>query len=117
YAALHELAHEVAGGRWVAVGGGGYEIGRVVPRSWTHLLAEITGARLDPDTVTPDGWRSLVEARTGQSAPHRLTDGTSPTYQAWDAGEGDPDDRVDRAIAATRRAVFPEHGLDPLDPR
>jgi hypothetical protein len=24
---------------------------------------------------------------------------------------------VDRAIAATRRAVFPEHGLDPLDPR
>jgi acetoin utilization deacetylase AcuC-like enzyme len=24
YAALHQLAHEVAGGRWVAVGGGGY---------------------------------------------------------------------------------------------
>jgi acetoin utilization protein AcuC len=38
-------------------------------------------------------------------------------YQAWDAGEGDPDDPVDRAIAAARRAVFPEHGLDPFDPR
>ena len=28
YAALHELAHEVCGGRWVAVGGGGYAIVR-----------------------------------------------------------------------------------------
>ena len=36
---LHELAHEVAGGRWVALGGGGYELVEVVPRSWTHLTA------------------------------------------------------------------------------
>ena len=33
------------------------------------------------------------------------------------AGEGDADDPVDRAIAATRRAVFPDHGLDHIDPR
>ena len=48
YAALHRLAHEVTGGRWVAVGGGGYEIVQVVPRSWTHLLAEISGRPLAP---------------------------------------------------------------------
>jgi hypothetical protein len=57
------------------------------------------------------------QAGTGTEAPQRLTDGAEPTYKAWDAGEGEPDDPVDRAIAATRRAVFPEHGLDPLDPR
>jgi acetoin utilization protein AcuC len=117
YAALHQLAHEVAGGRWVAVGGGGYEIVQVVPRSWTHLLAEITGIPLDPDTATPDGWLQLVQRRTGHDGPRRLTDGTEPVYHAWDAGEGDRDDPVDRAIAASRRAVFPEHGLDPIDPR
>jgi acetoin utilization protein AcuC len=117
YAVLHELAHELAGGRWVAVGGGGYEIVQVVPRSWTHLLAEITGSPLDPQTDTPDSWRRLVQARTGRQAPKRLTDGTDPVYRAWDAGEGDSDDPVDRAIAAARRAVFPEHGLDPIDPR
>lgn len=117
YAALHQLAHEVAGGHWVAVGGGGYEIVQVVPRSWTHLLAEITGSPLDPDTATPDGWLQLVQGRTGREGPRRLTDGTEPTYHPWDAGEGDPDDPVDRAIAASRRAVFPEHGLDPIDPR
>jgi acetoin utilization protein AcuC len=117
YAALHQLAHEVTGGRWIAVGGGGYEIVRVVPRSWTHLLAEITGHPLDPGTVTPDSWLDLVYRRTGREGPKRLTDDAEPAHRAWDAGEGDPDDPVDRAIAATRRSIFPDHGLDHIDPR
>ena len=117
YAALHQLAHEVTDGRWIAVGGGGYEVVQVVPRSWTHLLAEITDHPLDPDTATPDSWLELVFRRTGREGPKRLTDGTEPAYHPWDAGEGDADDPVDRAIAATRRAVFPDHGLDHIDPR
>jgi acetoin utilization protein AcuC len=117
YEVLHDLAHEVTGGRWVAVGGGGYEIAQVVPRSWTHALAEIAGAPLEPATPTPADWQRLVRARTGQQAPGYLTDGGDAGYRPWDAGQGDPDDPVDRAIAATRRAVFPEHGLDPWDPR
>ena len=74
YALLHELAHELADGRWVAVGGGGYEIVQVVPRSWTHLLAEVTGSPLDPHTNTPDSWRRLVSGADrpgGAAAPHR----------------------------------------------
>lgn len=117
YAALHQLAHEVTGGRWIAVGGGGYEVVQVVPRSWTHLLADITDHPLDPDTATPDSWRELVFRRTGSEGPKRLTDGVEPSYRPWDAGEGDADDPVDRAIAATRRTVFPDHGLDHIDPR
>ncbi len=117
YAVLHDLAHEVAAGGWVAVGGGGYEIVRVVPRSWTHLLAEMTGDPLDPHTETPRSWRDLVRRHSQRDAPESLTDGATLEYRAWDAGEGDPEDPLDRAIAATRRAVFPEHGLDPVDPR
>lgn len=33
----HELAHEYCDGRWVAVGGGGYDIWRVVPRAWSLI--------------------------------------------------------------------------------
>ena len=117
YALLHELAHEVTSGRWVAVGGGGYDIVRVVPASWTHLLAEMTGEPLDPRTRPPETWRRLVGQCTGQQAPESLTDGVTPEFRPWDAGEGDPDSPLDRAVAATRRAVFPEHGLDPIDPR
>ena len=53
YLALHDLAHEVAGGRWVATGGGGYAVVDVVPRAWTHLLAIVGGLPLDPATPTP----------------------------------------------------------------
>jgi len=33
YAVLHDLAHRHAGGRWLATGGGGYELAEVVPRA------------------------------------------------------------------------------------
>jgi acetoin utilization protein AcuC len=37
--ALHRLAHDRAGGRWLVLGGGGYALVEVVPRTWTHVLA------------------------------------------------------------------------------
>lgn len=33
----HELAHEYCQGRWIALGGGGYDGWRVVPRAWSQL--------------------------------------------------------------------------------
>ena len=75
YLALHDLAHETAGGRWVATGGGGYALVEVVPRAWTHLLAIVGGSPLDPATGTPESWRAYVGERTGATAPTALTDG------------------------------------------
>jgi acetoin utilization protein AcuC len=113
YLALHDLAHEVCGGRWVATGGGGYAVVDVVPRSWTHLLAAVGGAPLDPDTETPAQWRGHVEERLGRPAPARMTDGREPVFRDWSEGY-DPSAWLDRAVHETRSAVFPENGLDPL---
>jgi acetoin utilization protein AcuC len=49
---VHDLAHEVAGGKWLLTGGGGYQLVQVVPRSWTHLLAVASGDPLDPALPT-----------------------------------------------------------------
>ncbi|MHC0037338.1 acetoin utilization protein AcuC [Pseudoneobacillus sp. C159] len=38
----HEIAHTYCDGRWIAVGGGGYDIWRVVPRAWAHIWLEMT---------------------------------------------------------------------------
>ncbi|UII55205.1 acetoin utilization protein AcuC [Cytobacillus spongiae] len=38
----HEIAHEYCDGRWIAVGGGGYDIWRVVPRAWALIWLEMT---------------------------------------------------------------------------
>ena len=113
YLALHELAHEVAGGRWVVTGGGGYALVEVVPRAWTHLLAIVRGTPLDPLTDTPMVWRDHVRTTLGRHAPHRLTDGRTPAWRDWTHGY-DPDTWLDRAIFATRQEIFPLHGLDPM---
>lgn len=38
----HKIAHEYCDGRWIAVGGGGYDIWRVVPRAWALIWLEMT---------------------------------------------------------------------------
>jgi acetoin utilization protein AcuC len=116
YLALRDLAGEVAGGKWVASGGGGYALVECVPRAWTHLLAVLTGEPLDPALELPAGWRELAaRRRPGQPLPSTMGDGGATDYTPWVPGESP--DGVDRAIMATRRAVFPSFGLDPHDPR
>ena len=83
HAALHRLAHETAGGRWVLTGGGGYEMVQVVPRTWTHLLAEAAGRPLDPAAATPPEWREYTRARTDMSAPELMTDGAAASFVAF----------------------------------
>ncbi|MFZ0192043.1 MAG: acetoin utilization protein AcuC [Streptosporangiaceae bacterium] len=112
HAAIHALAHEVSGGRWLLTGGGGYDHVYVVPRTWTHLLFEAAGAPLDPAAAIPQLWREYVSWTTSQAAPERMTEGAPGTYTDYESGHN-PADPVDRAIMATRKTVFPNHGLMP----
>ena len=111
--AIHDLAHETCGGRWVVTGGGGYAVVEVVPRTWAHLLAIVAGTPLDPLTPTPEDWREHVRTSLGRVAPYRFTDGRDPAFRDWSSGY-DPASWLDRAVNATRQAVFPLHGLDHL---
>jgi acetoin utilization protein AcuC len=113
-ARMHALAHEAAGGRWLALGGGGYGLVRCVPRTWTHLLAEASGRRVDPGTVVPSSWLDYVATRTRVRPPTVMGEAEVGTVRPWEPGAGES---VDAAITATRRAVFPLLDLDPDDPR
>src|SRR4051794_30933942 len=88
HAALHALAHEVSGGRWLATGGGGYELVRVVPRTWTHLLAEAAGEPLDPDLETPEEWRGLGLGPARCGAPPRGSAGRAAPLPRGAGGGG-----------------------------
>jgi acetoin utilization protein AcuC len=115
HAAIHALAHEAAGGRWLLTGGGGYEHVHVVPRSWTHLLFEAAGRPIDPVSATPQTWRHYVAQATSQTAPETMTEGGQGHFDLLTAFETGYNlaDPVDQAIMATRKAVFPLHGLMP----
>lgn len=115
YAALHQLAHRAAGGRWLALGGGGYGVLRCVPRTWTHLLAEMTGHPVDPRTEIPQSWTDRLRRRGVTAAlPQLMGEGREPQPQPWAPGG---ESWLDRSIWATRNASYPLLGLDPQDPR
>ncbi len=117
YLALRELAREVTGGRWLALGGGGYSPVRVVPRAWTHLLAIVAERDLDPATPMPEEWiAQAARARPDIPLPIDMSDG-QPGPVGYDRWAGHQELAVDRAILQTRDSVFPLHGLDPRDPR
>src|SRR3954454_21671817 len=108
YLALAALADRFCQGRWVCTGGGGYALLHVVPRAWTHLLAIVSGEPIDPTTPTPEAWRDEI----GPWAPVSMSDHADIRFSHFRDGIS-PESRIDQAILATRRAVYPELGLDP----
>ncbi len=122
YKALRDLAESAAGGRWLALGGGGYALARVVPRSWTHLLAIVADRDIAASTPLPPEWLANAKKYDPYAGdlrhpmPTSMSDGQGvvPEYLPW---SGEHESSVDRAIAETRGIVYPLHGLDPYDPR
>ncbi len=83
---IHELAHTYADGRWVAVGGGGYDIWRVVPRAWSLVWLEMLDHPLmsalrsgDALQGLPEGWQRLWQPEAPVQLPSSWLDDTA----AW----------------------------------
>ncbi|TCO52557.1 acetoin utilization protein AcuC [Actinocrispum wychmicini] len=115
YRVLRNLAEQHAGGKWLAMGGGGYQLLRVVPRSWTHLIATVLDRDVDPETPLPHEWVNDVLRRApGAQLPRTMGEGKDTTFVPWDGTMQEP---VDSVIRDVRGAVFPLHGMDPDDPR
>ena len=73
YGLLHELAHEHAGGRWVATGGGGYAVVDVVPACLGPPgRRRSSGGRWIRATPVPPEWRSYVREPPGREGPSRM---------------------------------------------
>ncbi len=106
YRRLHRLAHEACDGRWIATGGGGYELVRVVPRTWTLAFAEMCGRSLPLDT--PMSWQELAVERTGVTPPASFTeDPAAVSPQMVERARAAAVESVD----AVRRLVLPHHGV------
>ena len=69
---MHDLAHELCGGRWVATGGGGYDIWRVVPRAWAALWAAVSHQEL-PEKL-PEDWLARWKDKSPVALPRLMRD-------------------------------------------
>ncbi len=109
---IADLAQRHCQGRWIATGGGGYNLIDVVPRTWSHLAAIAGGQPVPLRTEVPGAWLDYVLERYGVQGPQLMNDGADLWWRSWEVGY-DPADAIDRTIMATRKEVFPLYGLDP----
>lgn len=91
---VHDLAHELCGGKWVATGGGGYDIWRVVPRAWTALWAAVSHQEL-PEKADAD-WRATWGERSPVTLPRLMGD---------DPDDYPPTPRAGQISATNQRTV------------
>ncbi len=103
---LHDLAHTVTKGRWVATGGGGYQWATVVPRAWCTYLAEMVGETL-PEYAP---WEYMDEAqrRFGVVLAPELGDEVVALRSEHRARV---ESTIGHTIEEARRQLFPLHGL------
>lgn len=102
------IAHRWAGGRWLATGGGGYDVYRVVPRAWS--LVWLAASHLEAPSDLPAAWRErwTGEAeRYGQAPlPEQLDDEPNAGLRV-DAAQEMADRRAEETAALVRELAVP----------
>jgi acetoin utilization protein AcuC len=99
YRLLHDLAVSAAGGRYIVLAGGGYNID-LLARAWALQLDELVGAGL-PDEL-PAEWLARAEREVGRSFTSRLLEDSEQTV---------PADQRERADAEADLIVDQARGL------
>lgn len=110
---MRGYADEYASGRWLALGGGGYDVLGAVPVVWAHVAAVVAGVDLPTTTPLPPGFAARLGELGAAARPFLGDTGAAVRWRPFAAG-WDPGDAVDRAVMATRQAAFAHLGLDPL---
>lgn len=64
----HELAHEFCRGKWIALGGGGYDIWRVVPRAWAQVWSVMKTGQPQSGAI-PNAWIHKWQKEASVSLP------------------------------------------------
>ena len=100
---LDSLSKELCGGRWIATGGGGYDV-TAVPRAWTVLFATMVGRELE-DALPVEWLRECNQLAGSVPSDKSLRDHVHAEEEA----------HVPRAAKRTveelRKVLFPLHGI------
>ncbi|KQL57457.1 MULTISPECIES: acetoin utilization protein AcuC [Bacillaceae] len=75
---VHELAHEYCDGRWVAIGGGGYDKWRVVPRAWSYIWLAMTDQLHLAKERIPASWLQQWQKEAAEILPSTWSDPSFP---------------------------------------
>ena len=108
-ARLHALVHEVCEGRWLIVGGGGYDPADVTPRAWTAFFGTVLG-RQAADVPLPARVEAGVARPRGPAAgsPTRRLRGRTRAASRLHRSSDSLDEIETGALAVLRAPVRPK---------
>ncbi|MCW2278512.1 acetoin utilization protein AcuC [Heliophilum fasciatum] len=69
----HQWAHKYCKGRWLAIGGGGYDHWRVVSRAWPIVWAEMN--EINDYGPIPEAWMQKWQSQSPVDLPPNILDG------------------------------------------
>ncbi|WP_018025096.1 acetoin utilization protein AcuC [Corynebacterium ulceribovis] len=104
YRSLRKWTQQYAEGRWVAIGGGGYNRDSVA-RTWTYLLATVADMELAASARLPRDWGEATSLTLGDENVDRSILNFDPKRVLAE--------RPHPALSKTSQAVFPYWGLSP----
>lgn len=109
YRSVRSWAGRFAGGKWVALGGGGYDRDSIA-RVWTQLLAAVADVDIPPSTKMPCGWSERLGAPSSRTFGD---DGAATGLQDFHP-ERVLTDSPCPSLIQTSRAIFPYWNLVPF---
>ena len=96
-------------GRWIAVGGGGYQTLSVVPRAWTLLWSQLSNQPLAAGTQLPSAWLDVWQPRAVQKLPAALFDQPDQFHPIRDRHRMQ---RANQETLAQLRQIFSDWNFD-----
>jgi acetoin utilization protein AcuC len=105
---IDRVAHRFAGGRWLATGGGGYGVYRVVPRAWSHVW--LAAAHREAPDRLPAEWRERwagEAARYGDRELPTALDDPPNAGLPFDSAQAETEAASAETTALVRRVAVP----------
>ncbi|MBD3230173.1 MAG: acetoin utilization protein AcuC [Candidatus Lokiarchaeota archaeon] len=107
---IHELTHEASGGKWIALGGGGYSPD-IVGKAWTLYFAEMSEQPSRVKDEVPASWINLTKDLISKTPAKNIIDDFDPIKRLGKENYDKINESADQLIARIKETIFPFHDL------
>ena len=103
---MHSLAHEITGGKYLVLGGGGYKP-ESVARAWTVMFSKLCETKIS-DRI-PENWLNFSRETMKREPPISFSDKYERSIN--NSERETITEEIEQVIGEIKREVFPMHGI------